>query len=95
MPAPDLSLFAIPGLPLVKPGDDLGVMIAEALTREGLRPQDGDLLVIAQKIVSKAEGRAVALDSVEPSEPRRHRSRASTRLRAGERRHRSFEHRFR
>jgi coenzyme F420-0:L-glutamate ligase/coenzyme F420-1:gamma-L-glutamate ligase len=68
MPAPDLTLFAIPGLPLVQPGDDLGVMIAEALTREGLRLQDGDLLVIAQKIVSKAEGRAVALGSVEPSE---------------------------
>ncbi len=58
-----LELFAIPGLPMVQPGDDLAALIAD---RAGpLR--DRDVLVIAQKIVSKAEGRSVDLATVTPS----------------------------
>ena len=58
-----LELFAIPGLPMVQPGDDLAALIAD---RAGpLR--DRDVLIIAQKIVSKAEGRIVDLATVTPS----------------------------
>lgn len=60
-----LSLWPVEGLPEVRPGDDLAVLIANALP-EPL--QDRDVVVVAQKIVSKAEGRIVALSSVTPSE---------------------------
>ena len=62
-----LHLHALPGLPMVQPGDDLAALIEAGLARAGLALQPGDVLVLAQKIVSKAEGRAVALDSVVPS----------------------------
>ncbi len=62
-----LSLFAIEGIPLISDGDDVGAIIAQALSLPDQKPQDGDVLVLAQKIVSKAEGRAVHLDTVEPS----------------------------
>ncbi len=62
-----LSLFAIEGIPLINDGDDVSAIIAQALSLPGQKPQDGDVLVLAQKIVSKAEGRAVHLDTVEPS----------------------------
>jgi coenzyme F420-0:L-glutamate ligase/coenzyme F420-1:gamma-L-glutamate ligase len=63
-----IELIGIPGLPLVEPGDDLAAMIGAALDRAGLRCADQDVLVIAHKIVSKAEARFVSLASVEPSE---------------------------
>ncbi|CAN5918591.1 coenzyme F420-0:L-glutamate ligase [soil metagenome] len=62
-----LELLAIPDLPMIKAGDDLAALIAEGYGRAGLKPQDGDVLALAQKIVSKAEGRSVDLDSVTPS----------------------------
>jgi coenzyme F420-0:L-glutamate ligase / coenzyme F420-1:gamma-L-glutamate ligase len=62
-----VELLAVPGLPLVKTGDDLAALIGERLTGElALRP--GDVLVLAQKIVSKAEGRVVDLATVKPSQ---------------------------
>jgi coenzyme F420-0:L-glutamate ligase/coenzyme F420-1:gamma-L-glutamate ligase len=63
----ELRLVALPGLPLVRQGDDLVRLILEAVGRSGERLRDGDVLVIAQKIVSKTEGRAVRIDSVVPS----------------------------
>jgi coenzyme F420-0:L-glutamate ligase/coenzyme F420-1:gamma-L-glutamate ligase len=61
-----VELLAVPGIPMVKAGDDLAALIKERLTGElALRP--GDVLVLAQKIVSKAEGRYVVLDTVTPS----------------------------
>jgi coenzyme F420-0:L-glutamate ligase/coenzyme F420-1:gamma-L-glutamate ligase len=63
----ELKLFALPDLPLVHAGDDLGALLAQALDRAGLAPRAHDVLVVAQKIVSKAEGRQVALRSVAPS----------------------------
>ena len=62
-----LELFAIPGLPMVQAGDDLPEMILAGLERAGMTLQDRDVVVIAQKIVSKAEGRTVDLADVVPS----------------------------
>lgn len=63
-----MTLRALPGLPQVKPGDDIATMITEAADGDGLQLQDGDLLVVAQKIVSKSEDRVVALDTVTPTD---------------------------
>ena len=63
-----LELFAIPGLPMVRAGDDLSAMIADGLTRADQALRDGDVVVIAQKIVSKAEGRSVDLATVTPTD---------------------------
>jgi coenzyme F420-0:L-glutamate ligase/coenzyme F420-1:gamma-L-glutamate ligase len=62
-----LEVIALEGLPFVRPGDDLVELIASALTRNGVAPRAGDVLVVAQKIVSKAEGRMIDLATVEPS----------------------------
>jgi coenzyme F420-0:L-glutamate ligase/coenzyme F420-1:gamma-L-glutamate ligase len=62
-----LALTALDGLPLVAPGDDLAALLAGALRQMSIAPEDGDILVVAQKVVSKAEGRVVDLDRVEPS----------------------------
>lgn len=62
-----LSLFALQGIPEVRAGDALSVHILNALAGERLALESGDVVVVAQKIVSKAEGRRVPLDAVEPS----------------------------
>jgi coenzyme F420-0:L-glutamate ligase/coenzyme F420-1:gamma-L-glutamate ligase len=62
-----IELIGVPDFPLVKAGDDLAALIAVALDRTGLRPAAGDVLVVAQKIVSKAEDRFVDLATVTPS----------------------------
>jgi coenzyme F420-0:L-glutamate ligase/coenzyme F420-1:gamma-L-glutamate ligase len=62
-----VELFVLPGIPLVRQGDDLVVLIVEGLAREGVIPRNGDVFVLAQKIVSKAEGRMVDLATVVPS----------------------------
>lgn len=62
-----LELLALPGVPIVRPGDDLSALIGDALERLAVAPKANDVLVIAQKIVSKAEGRYVVLADVEPS----------------------------
>lgn len=68
MPPPNaLDLLALPGFPLVQPGDDLAALIVAALGRAGRALSDRDVLVVAQKIVSKAEGRIVDLATVTPS----------------------------
>lgn len=58
----ELRVFAVEGLPEIEEGDDLGELIAGAVELE-----DRDVVVVAQKVVSKAEGRVVRLDGVEPS----------------------------
>jgi coenzyme F420-0:L-glutamate ligase/coenzyme F420-1:gamma-L-glutamate ligase len=63
-----VQILPLTGLPEVKPGDDIARLIAEAAAAERFRFQSGDILVVAQKIVSKAEGRIVSLDSIMPSE---------------------------
>jgi coenzyme F420-0:L-glutamate ligase/coenzyme F420-1:gamma-L-glutamate ligase len=63
----DLRAFALPGLPDVAVGDDLAALIVAALRRGGESLHAGDVVVVAQKVVSKAEGAVVRLDEVQPS----------------------------
>jgi len=62
-----LSILPISGLPLVQAGDDIAFLICAAVEVMGARFQDGDILVVAQKIISKSEGRTVLLEDVDPS----------------------------
>jgi coenzyme F420-0:L-glutamate ligase/coenzyme F420-1:gamma-L-glutamate ligase len=63
-----VTLIPLPDIPLVRPGDDLAGLLVAACERSALAPADGDIFVVAQKIVSKAEGRHVDLADVKPSE---------------------------
>lgn len=65
---PALTIYTVPGIPQISPGDDLGRLIAAAAKAVDLDLLDGDVVVVTQKIVSKAEGRIVDLNEVEPSE---------------------------
>src|SRR5580700_2507673 len=67
MSAHDLVLTALPGIPMIAAGDDLAAIIAKALRDADLVLAPGDILVLAQKIVSKAEGRLVDLATIVPS----------------------------
>ncbi len=67
-PPTTLTLTALPGIPDVRPGDDVGRLLLDALDRAGVILQDGDVVAVAQKIISKAEGRLVDLAGVEPGE---------------------------
>jgi coenzyme F420-0:L-glutamate ligase/coenzyme F420-1:gamma-L-glutamate ligase len=63
-----ITLTAIEGIPMVKAGDDLAALVIRGLEHTGLALERGDILVVCQKIVSKAEGRVVELKGIEPSE---------------------------
>ena len=63
-----VHLIPLPGLPLIQPGDDLAELMTEALAKAGLKLTDRDIVAIAQKVVSKAEGCFVRLGEVTPSE---------------------------
>ena len=63
----ELHIFAVPGIPDVAPGADLGALVGAATMRSGRAVAPGDVFVVAQKIVSKAEGALVRLDEVAPS----------------------------
>ncbi|PYU64903.1 MAG: coenzyme F420-0:L-glutamate ligase [Acidobacteria bacterium] len=65
--APELQLFRIPNIPEIRPGNDLVKIVTGAARRAAIHVKDGDILVIAQKIVSKAEGALVQLARVKPS----------------------------
>lgn len=67
----DLRLFRIPGLPEIRKGVNLPTLILKGAKQAGLCVEDGDILVIAQKIVSKAEGAVVRLATVKPSDKAR------------------------
>jgi coenzyme F420-0:L-glutamate ligase/coenzyme F420-1:gamma-L-glutamate ligase len=62
-----VTFTAVPGIPLIEPGDDLGALLIDSLRRTGIVPRDRDVFVVAQKVVSKAEGRYVDLRDVVPS----------------------------
>jgi len=63
-----LQFHVLPDLPMVEAGDDLAALLELALRRLPVTLDDGDVLVVAQKIVSKAEGRLIPLASVTPGE---------------------------
>lgn len=65
--SPEVRLIGLDGIPEIAPGDDLAVVIGDALERSGLGLIQGDVLVVTHKIVSKAEGRLVRLAEIEPS----------------------------
>ena len=62
-----LTLSGLPDIPLVEIGDDLAGLIVESMGRLETAPSEGDILVVAQKIVSKSEGREVHLKNITPS----------------------------
>ena len=61
-----LEIFGIPGLPELRPGDDLAPMIAAAATDAGTPLADRDVVVVTQKVVSKVEDRLVPIDPTDP-----------------------------
>jgi coenzyme F420-0:L-glutamate ligase/coenzyme F420-1:gamma-L-glutamate ligase len=63
----NFTVYALEGFPLIKPGDDVARTIIDSARKNGLMIEDGDVIVIAQKIVSKAESRVVELERVVPS----------------------------
>ncbi len=67
MSAHGLVLTALPGIPIIAAGDDLAAIIIKALRDADLALAAGDVLVLAQKIVSKAEGRSIDLVTITPS----------------------------
>lgn len=67
MAAAQVALIALPGIPMVEPGDDLAAILIEGIEATEHRPRDRDVLVVAQKIVSKAEGRYRRLEEVTAS----------------------------
>jgi len=68
MGAGQLTVTALPGLPLIGENDDLCAIIFAALEESGISLLDDDILVVAQKIISKAEGRVVSLSSITATE---------------------------
>ena len=64
---PEIRAVGIEGLPEVRAGDDLAAQIMDAAAAQGTTIDDGDVLVVTQKIVSKAEGRVMTIDEVEAS----------------------------
>lgn len=72
-----VTLTAIPSVPLIKEGDNLGAIILKCSGDAGITFEDNDVLVVTSKIVSKAEGRLVSLASVQPSEKAREIARVS------------------
>jgi coenzyme F420-0:L-glutamate ligase/coenzyme F420-1:gamma-L-glutamate ligase len=63
-----VEIHPLPGLPEITPGDDIAGAIAHAVRAQVLRVLENDIFVVAQKIVSKSEGRIVRLDEIAPSE---------------------------
>ena len=67
MPEPIITITGVTGLPEIESGHDVGALIVRATREASLEVLDRDIFIVAQKVVSKAEGRVVRLDSIEPS----------------------------
>jgi coenzyme F420-0:L-glutamate ligase/coenzyme F420-1:gamma-L-glutamate ligase len=67
MTVSEVRILSVPGIPIIVPGDDLAGLIQQAAENVSLAVQDGDIVVVTQKIVSKAEGCLVSLADVTPS----------------------------
>lgn len=68
----EVRIIGLAGLPELAPGDDLASLIIDAAARQGTPLQAGDVLVVTQKAISKAEGRLLDLRTIEPSPFARH-----------------------
>jgi coenzyme F420-0:L-glutamate ligase/coenzyme F420-1:gamma-L-glutamate ligase len=66
-----LQILPLTEIPMVGAGDDLGTLVNDSMRAQGIRFEDDDIVVVAQKIVSKAEGRTVRLADIQPSESAR------------------------
>lgn len=62
-----LSLTALEGIPEVRPGDDVAQLLLDAMVRAHVEPADGDVVCVCHKVISKAEGRLVALERLKPT----------------------------
>ncbi len=67
MSLPDIRIIGLPGIPIVTPGDNLPVLIGRALETTSLTLRNGDVMVVTQKIVSKAENCLIQLADITPS----------------------------
>jgi coenzyme F420-0:L-glutamate ligase/coenzyme F420-1:gamma-L-glutamate ligase len=76
--APRLEVFVVPSVPVLGAGDDLAAILVAALRNAEIELRDGDVLVVASKALSRAEGRFVDLSTVEPSERARELSQTTT-----------------
>ena len=65
---PEIRVIGVEGMPEVNPGDDVAAQFMDAARDQGIEIEDGDVVVVTQKVVSKAEDRVLAIDDVEPSE---------------------------
>ena len=63
-----LKLYGLKEIPLVKKGDNIAKIIEEDLEKENIALEDGDILLIAETLISKAEGNYIKIDELEPSE---------------------------
>jgi coenzyme F420-0:L-glutamate ligase/coenzyme F420-1:gamma-L-glutamate ligase len=63
-----ISITGLKGIPQIKLGADLGILIVKLAEEQGIGIMDGDIIVVTQKVVSKAEGRLVNVEEIEPSE---------------------------
>ena len=64
---PEIRVIGVEGIPEIQPGDDLASLVMDAAQGQNTPFQAGDIIVVTQKIVSKAEGRVLSLESVEAS----------------------------
>jgi coenzyme F420-0:L-glutamate ligase/coenzyme F420-1:gamma-L-glutamate ligase len=65
---PRLEVVAVPGMPIVAPGDDVPALVSRALASAGIHLSEGDVLVVTSKVLSRAEGRFVDVNQVVPSD---------------------------
>ncbi|MBS7640828.1 MAG: coenzyme F420-0:L-glutamate ligase [Candidatus Bathyarchaeia archaeon] len=63
-----IRIIPITGIPIIREGDDLGLLICEAAARQGTPIEDGDVIVVTHVVVSRAEGNVVNLNGISPSE---------------------------
>jgi len=63
-----IRIIPVTGIPIIKEGDDLGLLICEAAAKQGTPIEDGDIIVVTHVVVSRAEGNVVNLKDVVPSE---------------------------
>ena len=70
--AAEIRVIGVDGIPEARPGDDPARLVIRGIEQSGLRAEDGDVVVVTHKLVSKSEGRLVELAGVEPSPFARH-----------------------